>query len=47
MPLSRPPIPKTGNPENKVQKVGMFLAAKNHHAKHHKYPAIHHKLTTI
>jgi hypothetical protein len=41
------PIPKTGKPKNKVEKVGVFLAAQNHHAKHHNNCAFHHKHTTI
>jgi len=40
-------FPKREIPKNKAQKVDIFLAARNHHAKHHKNHAIHHALTTI
>jgi hypothetical protein len=40
-------FPKTGQPENKVEKFGMFLATEKHHTKHHNYHAFHHNFTTF
>jgi len=47
MSSSQPPIPDSGQPKNKLEKVGMFLAAQNHHTKHHIHHAFHHKFTTF
>jgi hypothetical protein len=43
-------FPKTGQPENKVEKFGMFLATEKHHTKTPQLPRIspqlHHVFTT-
>jgi hypothetical protein len=42
----RLPLPKTGKPKNKIEKVGVFSTPKNRHTKHHDNHAFHHKFTT-
>jgi hypothetical protein len=40
-------IPDSGQPKNKLEKVGVFLAVENHHTNNHIHHAFHHKLTTF